>query len=198
MDSNVLQQPVTAPDINQLPTALPGHVAAAHSTAKTTANQDPNAGVNLWHDAFDRLEQHETDLVEAYRKILTESLLKEKLEELKAKENEVNSEDNGGKTTAEREALKAKILEELRDRTQREIHMKFLVEQGKKKFAKSSKIVKAVDSFAKAILWPKPIVDTVLSSTPQAAPAALPWAGACFVLEASRGAFPQCPLDNNY
>ena len=93
-------------------------------------------------------------------------------------------------TLVEREELKTKILEELKDRNKREKYLKILVETGKKKFAKSSKIVKAVDNFAKGILWPKPLIDKVLSSTPHAAPAALPWAGVCFGLEVSKGLFP--------
>jgi hypothetical protein len=85
-----------------------------------------------------------------------------------------------------RKSLEAEIFDELEDRTKRQMHMETLVESGKNKFDKASKVTKAVGGFSKAVLSFKPIVDPVVNGIPPAAPAALPWAGVCFGLQASK------------
>lgn len=109
----------------------------------------------------------------------------DKIKDPKAQKATDTSAAGASDVSAEREGLKAKILDELKDQTKRQMHMKMLVENGKAKVAKASKITKAVDDFAKAILSVKPIIDPVIQYTPQAAPAALPWAGVCFGLQVS-------------
>ena len=162
-DSHRLQQPANSSGTQQLPKAnvLPAtdvgeppiavDADTKGSVPESTApcNDDPNIGLNLWHDAYDKLERDENELVQAYRKILVEFLLKEKLEEIKAKlkteasaeakaatpnlknlkaeisdalkhlESQVSEKGSPAgaiDTLAEREELKTKILEELKDR----------------------------------------------------------------------------------
>jgi hypothetical protein len=88
-----------------------------------------------------------------------------------------------------RESLEAEILDELKDQTKRQMHMETLVENGKNKFANSSKITTAVNRFSKAVLSLKPVVDPLIENIPHAAPAALPWAGVCFGLQVSNISF---------
>jgi hypothetical protein len=87
--------------------------------------------------------------------------------------------------SAKRKILKAKMLGELKDRTKRQMHMKILAEKGRMKAAKASKITKAVGDFAQATLLLKLVIDPVIQYKPQAAPAALPWAGVCIGLQVS-------------
>jgi hypothetical protein len=147
--------------------------------------QNPSLSQALWNDAYDSLEKDEDKLVEAYKNSLVEVLVDEKLKDLKAKNAIDTSAAGASHGSAEREGLKAKILDELKDRTKRQIHMELLVENGKARVAKASNITKAVGDFAEAILLAKPIIDPVVQYTPQAAPAALPWAGVCFGLQVS-------------
>jgi hypothetical protein len=113
----------------------------------------------------------------------------DQLKDPKAQKTTDTSAAGASDASAEHEDLKAKILDELKDPTKRQMHMKMLVENGKAKVAKASKVTKGVGDFAKAILSVKPIIDSVIQYTPQAAPAALPWAGVCFGLEVSNNHF---------
>ena len=200
VETKTLQQPAAASTARNLPLTSPDNaehvqVPQAPSAANVDAHLttvdpgakelQPDISEKLWNDAYDSLEKDEDKLVEAYRSILAELLVDEKLKDLKAEKATDASPSGANDILAERDDLRAKILEELKDRSKREIYMNMLVESGKAKVAKSSKITKAVDTFAKAILPVKPIVDSVIEYTPQAAPAALPWAGVCFGLQVS-------------
>ncbi len=59
------------------------------------------------------------------------------------------------------------------------------MEEGRARFDKASNIIKGVDSFAKAILLVKLILDLVIQNIPQAALTMLPWGGICVRLEVS-------------
>jgi hypothetical protein len=107
------------------------------------------------------------------------------LKDPKAKKATDTSAARASDVSTEREDLRAYISDELKDRTKRQTYMKMVVEKGKTRIAKSSKITKAVGDFAQAILSVKPVIDTVIQYTPQAAPAALPWAGVCVGLQVS-------------
>jgi hypothetical protein len=91
--------------------------------------------------------------------------------------------------SAWRQSLEAEILDELKDRYNRQVYMQMLVKSGKDKFVKASKISKAIRDFSGAVLSLDPIVGPVIQNVPYAAPAALPWAGVCFGLQVSRKYF---------
>ena len=67
----------------------------------------------------------------------------------------------------------------------RQIHMQKLVKEGQARIAKTSRITAGVGNFVEAILKVKPMVDLAIQNVPQAAPAALPWAGICAGLQVS-------------
>jgi hypothetical protein len=107
------------------------------------------------------------------------------LKDPKAKKATDTSATRASDVSTEHEDLRAYISDELKDRTKRQMYMKMLVEKGKTRIAKASKITTAVGDFAQAILSVKPVIDSVIQYTPQAAPTALPWAGVCVGLQVS-------------
>ena len=88
----------------------------------------------------------------------------------------------GGET---REPSAADLSAKLKDPTTRQMHMRELVHKGQEKISKASSITTGVGEVADFILSTKAMVDLVLQSVPQAAPAALPWAGVCLGLQVS-------------
>ena len=119
----------------------------------------------LWNAAYDSLESDEAELVGSYVKVL-ETVLR-------SESSEGPALGSGG------------VAAELEDPSQRQIHMQKLVKEGQAKVAKASKITKGVGDFVEAILKVKPMVDLAIQGIPQAAPAALPWAGVCVGLQVS-------------
>ncbi|PMD15918.1 hypothetical protein NA56DRAFT_323603 [Hyaloscypha hepaticicola] len=108
---------------------------------------------------------------------LAEVLVDKELEDLKVKDS--------ARAKAERMNLKKKILEELGDRTQRQARLNKIVEDGRNrvdKQDKQAKVIDGLDALAQGVLKIKPAIDIVLQ-IPQAAPAALPWAGVCIGLQ---------------
>ncbi len=129
--------------------------------ATESTEQQPSAlstSQRLWKAAYDSLEgnQDTVKLVKEYLKI-------------------VNTEISSG----------ADMTAELEDATKRQAAMERLVKEGRAKVMKVSKISKGVADFAQAILSVKPVIDLALQNIPQAAPAALPWAGVCIGLQVS-------------
>ncbi|KAL2131012.1 hypothetical protein VTI74DRAFT_5671 [Chaetomium olivicolor] len=64
--------------------------------------------------------------------------------------------------------------------------MRELVQRGQEKVSRASRVTTGVGEAADFILSAKKMVDLVLQSVPQAAPAALPWAGVCLGLQILR------------
>ena len=134
----------------------------ALATDFTTLNE-PDVSRRLWDDAFDRILADEKDLAESYLKALTKLLRKEKAN---------NTEED------ETSDVSAELL----DRTKRQEYLQKLVVNGKAKIAKAAKFSNVVGGIAGFILKAQPMVD-VLMTIPQAAPAAIPWAGVCVGLQ---------------
>jgi hypothetical protein len=197
------QQPVTTSNADQIPKVSSGHTAQAQvlpsspvfnlSTSPTATNsgvnepppmtksglqQDPGLSQRLWNDAYDSLEKDEDDLVKAYVKVLTNFLEQDK--DNNASGDRASDISSANTSTAGDVDISA----ELKDRTKRQEFMEKLVNKGKVKVEKASKISKVVGDIADTILKAKPTVDIVMQ-IPQAAPAALPWAGFCMGLQVS-------------
>lgn len=155
------------------------------------SQEDHNLHRKLWNDAYDSLEKDEDEakFVGPYMQTLVEVL-----EEERAKETFPPGADDGSAGVGQRSAKKVSdgstsgatdILAKLKDRTRRQEHMKNLVNDGKERVARASRVTNAVGDVADTILLTKPIVDAVIT-IPQAAPAALPWAGFIVALQVSK------------
>ena len=133
--------------------------AAEPSVIVAMTQPDPTLSMSqrLWNAAYDSLEGQDTELVQAYMRTLGKAL-----------------GDNPDTCSVE-----------LADPSRRQAFMEKLVTEGKAKVAKTSKVTKGLDEFAKAILSAKPMVDLVIQNIPQAMPAAIPWAGVCAGLQVS-------------
>ncbi|KAJ3489330.1 hypothetical protein NLG97_g6016 [Lecanicillium saksenae] len=86
----------------------------------------------------------------------------------------------GSSTTgaSELDQLAAGILAKLKDPTKRQLFLEMLVTSGKARVKKTERVSKAAGYVAEKVLFLKPAMEVVLQ-IPQAAPAALPWAGIC-------------------
>jgi hypothetical protein len=149
------------PSEHRLEDHLPATECEVQQTPSTFTSQ------RLWDAAYDSLEEDKdtAELVQSYVKTLATVLRSG------ASESSASDADN--------------IAAELKDRGKRQMYMKKLVEEGRAKVAKASKITKGVGDFAQAILSVKPTIDVAIQNIPQAAPVALPWAGVCVGLQVS-------------
>jgi len=147
-----------------VPSTQPNDPTNKPAAAGFAEQPTPSISVSerLWNTAYDRLATTDTDLVASYVNILEEVL--------------------GGETG---EPSAANLSAKLKDPTMRQKHMKELVQKGLEKISKASRITTGVGDVAAFILSARTMVDTVLQSVPQAAPAALPWAGVCLGLQVS-------------
>ncbi|RYP44524.1 hypothetical protein DL768_009019 [Monosporascus sp. mg162] len=147
------------------PLTLPVEPQPEPAVTESTEHPTPalSASQKLWNAAYDRLETDNAEYVGPYVEILEKVL--------------------GGET---RELSAADLSAKLKDPTTRQMHMKELVQKGQKKISRASRITTGVGEVADFILSAKGMVDLVLQSVPQAAPAALPWAGVCLGLQMLR------------
>lgn len=111
----------------------------------------------LWNAAYDSLETDNAELVVSYLKTL-EAVL-------------------GANPGI---APDTDISAEFHDPTKRQMHMRRLVEKGRAKLSRASKITNGVGDVADIVLSVKGIIDLAVQSVPQAA---LPWAGVCAGLQ---------------
>lgn len=137
------------------------------SNAKDPLPSDnPSLSEELWNDAWDKIEAGEESLVKSYALALKVYLKNKSPDEPQLSDDE--------------------FLAQFNDRAKRQEFMKNLLEEGKKRVARTITISNVVGNIAQAILRVKPAADVVLT-VPQAAPAALPWAGVCVGLEVGHG-----------
>ncbi len=120
----------------------------------------------LWNAAYDSLEKDKdtAELVSSYVKVLTKALLKAE----GASSDASASEDN--------------ISVELKDPIERQKYMRKLVEEGREKFATTSKIMEGLGNAVGYIQSVKGLIEAAIANIPQAA---LPWAGVCIGLQVS-------------
>ncbi|RYP17409.1 hypothetical protein DL765_004539 [Monosporascus sp. GIB2] len=147
------------------PPALPVEPQPKPAVTESTEHPTPalSASQRLWNAAYDSLEVEDAELVGSYMKTLEKVL--------------------GGGTD---EPSATDFSAKLKDPTARQMHMRELVQKGQEKISKASRITTGVGEVAGFILSAKEMVDLVLRGVPQAAPAALPWAGVCLGLQILR------------
>ena len=182
--------PSTAQQISKVSPAVATAESEANESLPVTgskATQHKDRSIELWNEAYDKLEADEgtTKLANAYRETLAKLLTDQELRRRKEARNVTDpSAANAKDDPAVRKAINAKILDELKVRDNRPKYMGEFVKEGQEKVAKASKRTVRVGAIANLILKAKPVADIVLQ-IPQAAPAALPWAGVCIGLEVS-------------
>jgi hypothetical protein len=130
----------------------------------------------IWNRAFDDiLVSTETeDLVKAYVHALRVYM--------------DDGKTDGGKEASSEKTSEAEILAVLNDRSKRQAFMANVLTVGQKRIETAQKVSGVIGTISDAILSTKPIVDLVVS-IPAAAPAAIPWAGACIGLQVRNNAF---------
>ncbi|KAK3298813.1 uncharacterized protein B0H64DRAFT_371246 [Chaetomium fimeti] len=132
--------------------ALPDELPARETLVPEPEGQSSPAlsvSQTLWNAAYDSLEEdaETTELVNSYVRTLMK----------------VSGVDPATDLSAE-----------LKDTTQRQMHMRDLVEKGQAKIATPARVTETAGDVAQFILTVKPIIDAAIQNIPQAA---LPWAG---------------------
>ena len=155
-----------------------------HPAIEPNGKDRKDRSTELWHDAYEELEAEvETaKIFNVYTETLAELLTDE---ELKLKAAEFGPNPSTAKLKVDpavRKNIRDKIQGGLKHRSHRLEYMTRFVKEGQDKVARASKRMQRVGKVADAILEAKPVTDIVLQ-VPQAAPAALPWAGVCLGLK---------------
>ncbi|KAF1730111.1 Vegetative incompatibility protein HET-E-1 [Beauveria bassiana] len=170
--------------------------------------QSHRLSYELWNKAYDELGKDESELVGNYAKVLAKALAEEiteaRYEETRddsaghsderkyvkdltarvfvelnvSKAKTTVDEAPPGSSSAELDQISTSILAKLKDPAKRQMFLEMLVSRGQLKVKKTEGIAKAAGYVAEKGLFIKPAVDLILQ-IPQAAPAALPWAGIC-------------------
>jgi hypothetical protein len=172
--------PIT--DAQAVPAVADPQAKEPQPATKHGVQQDANLSQTIWNEAYESLEGDEGKLVKAYVEALTKLLEDKKATDTSAAAASDVSADR------DLEVPRAGVIDisaELKDRAKRQMYMEKLVKEGQAKVSKASKITKGVGVIADTILSAKPVIDLAIQNIPQAAPAALPWAGVCIGLQAS-------------
>ncbi|PQK09533.1 hypothetical protein BB8028_0001g16030 [Beauveria bassiana] len=170
--------------------------------------QSHRLSYELWNKAYAELEEDESELVGNYAKVLAKALAEEiteaRYEETRddsvghsderkyvkdltarvfvdlnvSKAKTTVDEAPPGSRSAELDQISTSILAKLKDPAKRQMLLEMLVSRGQLQVKKTEGIAKAAGYVAEKGLFIKPAVDLILQ-IPQAAPAALPWAGIC-------------------
>ncbi|KAM7208838.1 hypothetical protein V8F06_014919, partial [Rhypophila decipiens] len=140
-----------------LQTPLPAPSVEPQAELKTIESTE-QPSQRLWDAAYDSLAENKdtAELVRSYMETL-EKVLGDKTCELSAVE----------------------ISASLKDPSQRQAHMRKLIEEGQAKLSTSSKIRQGVGDVVQFVLSAKGMIDLAIQNIPQAA---LPWAGVCIGL----------------
>ncbi|KAK5055224.1 hypothetical protein LTR84_012974 [Exophiala bonariae] len=123
-----------------------------------------NLSQTLWDAAYEIIESEHADLMKNYLSVLRKFL-------------------ETGKTVEQITLPDAlELSAKLNKKVDRQAYMAQLVKTGKSKIERSSKVSLVVGTLAGGILKLQPLIDVVMA-VPQAAPAAIPWAGVCVGLQ---------------
>jgi len=196
-DSSGRHSPPPNPTSNDARTTLANadvDTKGPQPATESGAQQESPLSQKLWNEAYDSLEKDDNKLVNAYVEALTKFLKDEKATDTSAtgaSDASVENKDLKAKKAADTSTAEViDISAELKDPTKRQEYMKKLVIKGKAKVENASKISKAVGDIAESFLKAKPMIDLAIQNIPQAAPAALPWAGVCMGLQVSSRPLP--------
>jgi hypothetical protein len=135
--------------------------------------KDTDLSQRLWDEAFGNIiaDENEKNLAENYLVALKNLLQKKKADDMKiTRKSDIEAID---------------VSVQLRDPAKRQVYLHDLLKTGLDRVEKVSKFSEYLGNISEAVLATKPAVDLITSSVPQAAPAAVPWAGVCLGLQVS-------------
>src|SRR5436305_5911811 len=147
-----------------LPTPSQAPTSMTQPTS-STASSSPNVSERLWNEAYDRLKQKESKLVDAYERFLSRELEKD------------GSSPEGSQ-------MDQNSIEQT-DKDKRWLQMERLVQAGLEKTERESKMKQTVGAALQGLLSLKEQISSALQAIPQAA---LAWTGVCFAMQVSLSA----------
>jgi hypothetical protein len=158
--------------LSKVPLAAQTDAYLLASNAKAKDSPTPNApktlniSEKLWNDAYELIQTEETELAKFYVATLRASF------------------EEGGKSKEISAAEAVEISAKLNDRTERKEYLNKMLIKGQEKVKKTSQFSKILGGVAEGILKLQPVMN-IVTSIPQAAVVALPWAGVCIGLQVS-------------
>ncbi|KAJ4286511.1 hypothetical protein N0V90_013211 [Kalmusia sp. IMI 367209] len=152
------KQPPTSPLVEASPTT---HAR----TALHPATSPPNLPERLWDRAYDQAKLNDSDVVDAYEKILSVRL---------------SEQDAGASVTLHSEVLVSQQNEIAQDVDERRVQMQQLVRYGLSRTEKEVRVKKGMEDGIQAAMAVKEVIDKAIQASPEAAVA---WVGVCFALE---------------
>jgi len=151
-------KPKSEHDVHSRP-ASQARTSTTQPTSSTTSSS-LNVSERLWNEAYDRLKQKESKLVDAYERFLSRELEKDDSspEGLQMDHNSI----------------------EQTDKDKRWSQMERLVQAGLEKTERESKMKQTVGAALQGLLSLKDQISSALQAIPQAA---LAWTGVCFAMQ---------------